>query len=138
MGGPCVRIADLGCEAGPTRGCEAVFGPGDPSSGAATDVGMVLDLLTSQVETAAGGGDRSGLADFQPVRCSPRLALREASTVLDSAVARKARLQDCSDLRVEAGMRPSRKRISKLSRKCGVSLCATEADSFLEFAPHGL
>ncbi len=87
---------------------------------------------------AALGDSTTEGAGYQAVRCSPRLALRAASSVLDSAVAWKARLQDCGARRAGARGRMSRRKISELSRKSGVTLCEEVVDSFSEFVSHGL
>ncbi len=92
--------------------------------------GSVGELLGGLGGATVIGGD-GALAN----RSSPRLALREPGNVLDTAVARKARLEDCSGPRTVARHRPSRKKIVDLSRKCGVSLGGGEADSLREFAP---
>ncbi len=67
------------------------------------------------------------------VRCSPRLALKDSSTVLEAAVARKARLQDCGTSRAGPRKRLSHKKLIGISRLCGVKLRGGEADSLMEF-----
>ncbi len=104
----------------------ASFGPGFRASTAAGDVGVRLGGLTEPTGCCGDGG----LAN----RCSPRLALREGSNVLESVVARKARLDDCCVPRTSARKRLSKKKISTLSRQCGVSLSEGEADSLSVFA----
>ncbi len=95
---------------------------------------------TSEVRgppTSMGATPEVGLCP-PTVRCSPRLALRDVSRVLDAAVARKARLRDSGALRSGARNSLSRKKSLDLSLKCGVRLSDGEADSLLEFASHGL
>ncbi len=92
-----------------------------------------------------GDGRRASLgvlatdgAGAQAARCSPRLVLKAASGVLETAVARKARLQDCGSRAAGGRRRLGRSRISELSRTCGVTLCEGEVDSFTEYVSYGL
>ncbi len=79
-----------------------------------------------------------GVACTSIVRCSPRLASKEASSVLDAAMARKARLLDCGVTREGPRKLPSRNKLIGLSRRCGVLLCGGETDSLMEFVAQDL
>ncbi len=151
--------AAAGLDAGPS-GCDAGGGP----LVWATSLEAPFDFLSTQVSSLVGAVDvglGSGFAEagrdgrvpavafahgeptadstsVPATRCSPRLAIKDASSVLDIAVARKARLQDCGSSRARVRSRPSRKMIIGLSRRCGVALGEGEADSLTEFVSHGL
>ncbi len=104
----------------------ASFGPG---TRACDEAGERSVGLGGPAEPSGCRGD-----DGHAIRCSPRLALREGSTALESAVARKARFDDCCVPRTSARKRLSKKKVSALSRQCGVSLSEGEADSLSAFA----
>ncbi len=93
---------------------------------------------SGRTESEVRGLQAGGEACTTLVRCSPLLALRDASSVLDAAVARKARLQDCGVSRAGPRNRLSRKKLIGISRLCGVKLRGGEADSLMEFVSHDL
>ncbi len=127
-----------------TRTDAASGGPEDVSSSPisldcchAGDQGSVSPD-SGRVDCVVRGMQAGGDACTTIVRCSPRLALRDASSVLEAAVAMKARLQDCGVAR-EGPRKPlSRKKLIGLSRRCGVKLCGGEADSLMEFVSQDL
>ncbi len=69
-----------------------------------------------------------------PGRCSLRLASKDAAPILRKAMDRKARLLGCAEGDTRDRVKARTARIQSKSKRCGVALDCTEANSFLEFA----
>ncbi len=145
-GGPRVELIDVGPAVGGTSidldpACDQ-GGPYGTAAGGETGPGSVTSRASGAANVSGGLASLETPAvegvGVHAVRCSPRLARRAASGVLEFAVARKARLQDCGARAAGGRRRLGRSRISELSRLCGVTLCEGEVDSFREYASYDL
>ncbi len=139
-----------GSSAGPTE--RAALGITSADGGLSAPLPAPLFGCSEQDSPAAGGGDGGGdgraIAPVEPTvggtlrtqatRSSTHLACRVDSSVLEAAVTRKARLQDCCAAQIGGRTRRIGKKIAEIGRQCGVSLGAGEVDSFTEFVYHGL
>ncbi len=118
----------VGCTFTVGLGAEALSGPGVDGFPAPPDVSSGFWHL----DTHAGG---KATADcVPPVRCSRRLALTDAGSVLDKAITRKARMLAAPVSDSGKLSRGNCRRLMSKSLKCGVRLTGEEADSLAEFA----
>ncbi len=70
------------------------------------------------------------------IRHSRRLAAKDASSIADKAIARRASREDIGRTEGKRSLLQKRKKVQARSAKCGVLLTEGETNSFLEFVAH--
>ncbi len=119
-------------------GANGLIAPNPGKSGGPCVFGDVQRRRLIGCEVPLGAGPDTGPVDpgvgRSVVRYSPRLASVEPCTILEKAVARRARREDCGGYGGGERSAPSRVKVLSLGTNCGVVLNEGELNSYLEFA----
>ncbi len=87
------------------------------------------------VEAASAAGVGPGGGGLE-TRHSRRLAAKDAASITDKAIARKASRDDLGRFEGKGSFYLNRKKVQARSGKCGVLLTEGETNSLLEFVAH--